>query len=199
MRLLEQISEDEMVATFLKAEITSIRFGHEIISRLERDEVNREIIDQPNTRDNEQNAYRAKVLGEYRGYQQNRELFENYPDDVVWYRALLTREELATVRYIDYSYWNEISSGTRLPTEAARTIRSGRSIYGQSTEGFLKIAQALSEGARFPELILVGTAPEEPLTVLEGHVRLTAFFLAPECLPVEISVLVGFAPEFASW
>lgn len=199
MRLMESIPEAEMVAMFLKAEITSTRFGHEILSRLERDGVNREIIDEPNTSHKEQNAYRARLLGEYRGYRQNRELFENYPDHVVWYRAILTREELATVRYIDYSYWNEISSGTRLPTEAARTIRSGRMIYGQSTEGFLKIAQALCDGVRFPELILVGTAPTEPLTVIEGHVRLTAFFLALECLPDEISVLIGFAPEFASW
>jgi hypothetical protein len=198
MRIIENISEEEMVAAFLKTEIASERFGKDILALLERDGVGRDIIDSPDIRNEEHNAYRAALLGDYRGYRQNRDLFTDYPENAPWYRAVLTKQELAKVRYIDYSYWNEISNGTRLPVEAAKTVRTGREIYGQSTEGFLKMAQALCDGAQFPELILVGTSPDD-LIVMEGHVRLTAYFLAPECLPEELTVLVGFAPEFASW
>jgi hypothetical protein len=198
MRLIEEISEDEMVAVFLKTEIASARFGKDILLLLERDGVGRNILDTPDIHDQKQNAYRAGLLGEYRGYRQKRDLFSDFPENAPWYRAALAKEELAKVRYIDYSYWNEISNDTRLPVEAAKTVRTGREIYGVSNEGFLKMAQAVREGAQFPELILIGTSPDD-LIVLEGHVRLTAYFLAPECLPDELTVIVGFAPEFASW
>ena len=62
---------------------------------------------------------------------------------------------------------------------------------------FLRAAQALRKGALFPELILVGVSPTDQLTVFEGHVRLTAYMLAPECLPERLEVIVGFAPECA--
>jgi hypothetical protein len=70
-------------------------------------------------------------------------------------------------------------------------------VYGISNDGFLRAAQALREGAQFPRLILVGTAADAMLTVFEGHVRLTAYMLAPECLPEALDVIVGFAPECA--
>ena len=76
-------------------------------------------------------------------------------------------------------------------------IRSGRQVFGESNEGFLKAAQALRAGARFPELIVVAESPDAVLTVFEGHVRLTAYMLAPECVPEELPVVVGFAPEGA--
>lgn len=198
MRLIEPISEEEMVAAFLKMEITSTRFGKDILALLERDGVSRNILETPDIHDDAQNACRAALLGEYRGYRQNRDLFEDFPENVRWYHAALTKAELAKVRYIDYSYWNEISNGTRLPVEAAKTIHVGREIYGVSNEGFLKMAQDFRESALFPELILVGASAAD-LIVLEGHVRLTVYFLVPECLPDELTVLVGFAPEFASW
>jgi hypothetical protein len=59
---------------------------------------------------------------------------------------------------------------------------------------FWYLAEALKAGASFPELILVGAEAEGPLDLLEGHVRLTAYFLAPECIPPLVPVIVGYAP-----
>jgi len=109
----------------------------------------------------------------------------------------LDRDEAARVRYIDYLYWNELSGYSRLPGAAAAAIRAGREVYGQTNEGFLRAAQALREGAAFPELILVGVSPTDDLAVFEGHLRVTAYMLAPECLPERLEVIVGFAPECA--
>ena len=103
------------------------------------------------------------------------------------------------VTYIDYSYWNEISNGTRLPTEAAKTIRSGRPIFEMSTEGFLRIAVALRRGATFSELILVRAAVGSDIVVLEGHVRLTVYALVPELIPSQVIALLGTSPDFKGW
>jgi hypothetical protein len=147
-------------------------------------------VDTPDIDDVAANAIRRRILAGYRPY-----VFNELPAHTAWYRALLTRAEVAGLRYIDYLYWNEISYGTRSPLVAAGTVRAGQVIFGQGTEGFLDLAQALRDGARFPELIVVGTAPDAPLTVYEGHVRLTAYALALECVPDELEVIAGFAPE----
>jgi hypothetical protein len=46
----------------------------------------------------------------------------------------------------------------------------------------------------------VCTAGEgEPLVLLEGHVRLTAYALAGGWAPDEIGVLLGTSPRMAEW
>jgi hypothetical protein len=192
VRLLHATTEDEMIAVFLKAEIASERFGEKVISQLERDSKNRSIVDTPDITNGSENSYRRQLLANYRGY-----VFEELPTHTTWYRALLNRDEVATIRYIDYDYWNEISANTRLPLVATEAIRAGRIIYGHNTQEFLQVAQALRSGAHFPELIIVGASPDAELTVYEGHLRLTAYMLAPECIPEELEVIAGFAPECA--
>src|SRR5262245_6605611 len=182
MRLLYRTTLADMVAVYLKAEISSERFGEKIISQLGLDCKERNVVDIPDITNMSENAYRRQLLASYRAY-----VFEELPAHTVWYRALLSRAEVAKIRYIDYDYWNEISDTTRLPIVAAERIRAGREIYGQSTQVFLDIAEKLRAGARFPELIVVGTSPDDQLTVYEGHGRLTGYMLAPECIPEELA------------
>jgi hypothetical protein len=199
MRLLSPIREDEMIAVFLQTEIRSARFQQQLLALLRQDEQDRGVVDTPDLASARENAYRMRLLGEFRGYRRNAGLFIGFPGRVEWYRAALTPDELMRVRYIDYSYWNELSGGTRLPTAAAQAIRAGKVVYGQSTQGFLQLADQVCRGAQLPELILTATSPSAPFVVMEGHVRLTACALALECLPATIELIVGFSPDFADW
>lgn len=126
-------------------------------------------------------------------------MFEGFRAQVSWYRARIRPAELGTVQYIDYSYWNALSSGTRLPVKAVENVRAGMVVYGNSTQSFMHLAEALRTGAVFPELILVGTVPGMPLGVMEGHARLTGYFLAFECIPAELGVIVGYSPAMTDW
>lgn len=181
-----------MIAVFLKAEIASVRFGDHIITQLKRDQKESSIIDTPDIHNLSENIYRRQLLANYRAY-----IFEELPAHTVWYRALLSREEVMKIRYVNYDYWNEISGNSRLPAVAAETIRAGHEIYGESNQGFWDAAHALQSGAHFPELIVVSVSPDAELTVYEGHLRLTAYMLAPECIPSRLEVIAGFAPECA--
>ncbi len=192
MQLIRPTTEADMVAVYLRAEIESERFGARVRELLARHGRSRAIVDRPDITDSDENHYRRHLLDAHRAH-----VFEELPPHIAWHRALLNRGEVAEVRYIDDSYWNELSGHTRLPRVATTAILEGREIYGETTEGFLRVAQALREGAIFPELILVGTSPTGKLTVFEGHVRLTAYLLAPDCLPEALEVIVGFAPECA--
>lgn len=189
MKLIQAITQEEMIAAFLKGEITSLRFGERILEQLELLGADRAIVESPDTNSPIENDLRRKILAGYRSY-----VFHELPAGIRWYRALLTREEVTRIRYIDYDYWNELSGGTRLASAAAETIRAGREIFEVSNQGFLNATQALRDGAVFPTMILVSEAPGSAMTVIEGHLRLTAYLLAPECIPAELEVIIGFSP-----
>src|SRR5271157_463585 len=120
MKILKQITEDEMIAEFLKAEINSKRFGKRIIKALNTKP--KTIITKPNLKNKKENQFRRTLLGKVRGFGRNKNLFEDFPKDIRWFRANITKDELKKVKYINYSYWNELSNKTRSPIQAARNI-----------------------------------------------------------------------------
>jgi hypothetical protein len=212
MRTVRPISEAEMVALFLATEYPSPRTHQRILQVLQREGWLPSIIEQPNLRDGQENAQRRIILGVYRGYGQNTDYFEGFPPDVQytdyfegfppdvqWERAMLSKQELEQVKYIEYDYWVELSGGSRLPRDARKNILAGDEVFGVSNQGFIQMAEAFRSGTRFPTLILVGKNRESPLVVLEGHTRLTAMFLAPECLSAEFEVMVGFSEQIENW
>lgn len=103
------------------------------------------------------------------------------------------------VRYIDYSYWNELSGGSRLPSDAAIRIWKGAMVFGMSTHHFLEMAEALRNGAKYPELILIGAEAHSALVVLEGHARLTAYALVPDLIPRDLIAIVGLSAGMPAW
>ncbi|MGW6788417.1 hypothetical protein [Streptomyces chartreusis] len=125
MRVLGLSSEDEMIACFLSGELSSQRFGQGLRSRLVEAGQAEQLLTHPDLSDAGANLARRGLLAATRGYGENRDLFENFPAPVTWTRALLSGEEVAGARYIDYSYWVELSGGSRRPIDAAARIEAG--------------------------------------------------------------------------
>lgn len=198
MRTIEKITEEEMVALFLQTEINSSRFSTSILHILKRDNVDRKVIDYPNLYDTAENAYRAALLGEFRGYKKNKEIFVDFPDDIQWERVLLNRQDLEQIKYINWDYWLEISDNTRLASEAAKKIGLGM-IDEDEARGYWSVSDGLRKGLNLPELILVSKSKEDSLVLLEGHVRLTAYLLKPEYLPPELSAIAGYSDRMDEW
>lgn len=196
---MEALSEDAVVAHFLKHEIRSDRFGRAIYDLLEKNGWPASLLERPDLQSAEECSIRAKLLSEFRGYQRNEGMFESFPNDVAWSRFAISSLELMQVRYIDYSYWNELSGGSRLPSEAAIRIKKGAMVFGMSTHHFLEMAEGLRKGAKYPELILVGTDTHSALVVLEGHARLTAYALAPDLIPKDLTAIVGLSAAMSAW
>lgn len=187
-----------MVAAFLRAEISSARFSADVKVAMQSFGVEESVISRPDITDARENARRAKVLGAYRGYRQNREMFEGVPDDLTWYDAEITRSEIGDLRYVDYSYWNELTNDTHKVMEGVRNIQKGVVVFGVSNDRFLAFAEEIRNGEHgFEPMILWGHDVAAPLEILEGHLRATALGLAGEKAPAAIHVLVGLvnAPE----
>jgi len=199
MRKITAITEDEMISTFLYAELNSPRFCKKVETYLQQYAVDRRLIQAPDLHDEHENATRRALLGAYRDYGQGWGYFEGFPAQLRWERIGLTRQEVEQVKYIEYDYWVELSGGSRLALDGARRALAGIDIFGLSSKYFVDIAGALRQGAHFPPLICVASDEKSPLVVLEGHTRLTAYLIAPECLPTELEVIVGFSEQITQW
>lgn len=199
MKITTKINENEMVLKFLGAELSSNRFGAELRKAAYRLGYDLLIIERPNLKDVVQNEQRKKLLSEHRGFGVDEGIFEGLPQDIEWFIAELSPEEVLDVRYINYSYWNELSDGARSPGLAAKNILKDNEVYGESNEGFLNAAQHLKGGGKFAEMILVGQDQNSPLVVLEGHLRLTAYALEPNHIPNPLKVFVGFSEGINNW
>lgn len=179
MNILRASSEAEMIAEFLNAEYRSERFYEQIKEAMDKLCLDDRIILSADLTCADENTARKKLLGEFRGYGLNRELFERFPTEIEWSLCNFASGDLSKIRYIDYSYWNELSQGTHSPLTAAQTILNGTEIYGQSNDGFVKAAEFIKSGGKFFRPILL-TSDHESFVIVEGHLRMTAFALAPE-------------------
>src|SRR5438552_1762330 len=148
MRIQEPISADVMVAAFLQAEVNSPRFSQEVLRLLARDHQDRRILDAPDVNSAQENTYRARLLGEWRGYERDADVFTDLPDDTQWFRAVLDRSDLERVLYIKDDYWIGFSGGSRLVKEAVARIHSGEIDRGEAA-CYRLFAEALEQGAQF--------------------------------------------------
>ncbi|MEV8569657.1 hypothetical protein AB0436_29505 [Streptomyces sp. NPDC051322] len=196
VQILGVSSEDEMVACFLSGELSSRRFGQNLRSQLAAAGLAEQLLTRPDLSDAGANFARRALLAAVRGYGENRDLFENFPTHVTWTRALLSADEATSVRYLDYSYWVELSGGSRRPADAAARIKAGLRAFDVPNEPFVDAAHALIRGERFSPLILVGER-QDNLVCLEGHLRLTAYALVG--FPTDIECLIGTAPVMSRW
>jgi hypothetical protein len=196
VRILAPVTEAEVIATFLRAELESERFGAPIRAALEHDGVPADVVTRPDLSDAVQNAYRRELLGGARGWGRNEGMFRNFPDDVTWLRAGFTRDEVASILYIDWDWWLTVTGGSRRPADAARKLRRESP---SDVAWHEPIAWRLASGPPLPELIVIRAGDGERLVVLEGHVRLTAFALFPEALPDALDVLLGESAGLVRW
>lgn len=181
MIYLRDSSEDEMILEFLKGEIKSERFQDQIFDILNSQKVSVDIIEKANLNSLEENKIRKKILGIFRGYGCNTHMFENFPNISSWIFAECTEDDINNIRYINYSYWNELSKNTSSPLVAAETIREGIEIYGVPNTASISGLKYLEKGGSFPPIILL-TADMENFIILEGHSRMTVYGLDPKFL-----------------
>jgi hypothetical protein len=212
MQTVRPSNEAEMVALFLATEYPSSRTHEHIQQILQREGWPARLIEQPDLHNEQENAQRRCILQAYRGYGQSQDYFAKlppdveylnyfagFPSDVQWELALLSRQELEQVKYIEDDYWIALSGGSRLPRDARQHILAGHTVFGESHQEVLQMAAAFRAGAQFPTLIVVGKHRKSSLVLLEGHMRLTALLLAQESLPAELTVMVGFSEQMDHW
>ena len=188
-----------MVAVFLAGELRSSRFGPRLRELVHEEGLDPSLLTGPVIGDELEDGRRRHLLGRLRGWP-DRDLFDGFPPDTTWYRTALTPAAVLAARYVDYSYWHELSGGTRVVADGAARVRAGATAFGVGNDLFLDVARDLERGHPVHPLILVGTGLTGPLTVLEGHARATALGLVrAEARPRAVPVLLGISAGMDSW
>jgi hypothetical protein len=191
MRELGPASNDEMVLSFLRAEIESPQWGHrytEVLNQMRADRLS--LIDNADLNDANANRIRAKVLGPVRGYGRNAALFRGFPTDTTWRRVQLDPSDFQRLNYLNYPPFPKLTDGTCSVEVGARNYRHD----GELAQRVDDVVQAIERGVSIQELILVEDA--DWLVVLEGNTRATAYVKASTS---SFSALVGSSPTMYQW
>jgi O-antigen/teichoic acid export membrane protein len=185
VRLIRPVSEDEVIAEFLKSDFDSPAF-------LEYHDAMRNIVANPHFDDSNENAKRRALF-----FIRHLSLWKEIPIGTEWYEAELTEDDLANVRAFPRAQWRKPAHGNFSMTRIAEGIRTRqKTLDDQFLAKIDKISDRFSNGtASFASLILIGLNATEPLTVLDGNHRLVAAMLAsPNGLP-SLRFLCGLSPR----
>ncbi len=174
MRQVRRVTLDEVLASWLQAEVDSPRFGH----HLPVGEVDRRIVERPDLNDPAENALRRQLL-RYRD-----DILTTISDDTEWWEAELAAEDLVGLFAINYPAWEIYSGGTGNLVRVAEAIRDGLRPAADDPkmqDGLHAIRdhvggiyRALQAGRGVGPLVLLGRGPAAPFTVIEGNKRAAA-------------------------
>lgn len=172
MQIIRKSSPQEAVLSWLKAELRSERFKNDLAESLKQLNLTETLITNADLESADENALRYKVLKKYRDWLE---------DDLAAYDWSLVKYDKADVeqlKYIDYSYWNELSDQTRKVGVAAKNIENVKVVFDVPNDRFWSVAQAFENGEDFEPIIVLKDAADESPRIIEGHVRATAYLLA---------------------
>jgi len=199
MKILNDITEDEVTAIILQYNLNSFRFKNELKELLRQQKLDMKIITNPDLKDGTENALRRKFVQSLDGSGVGGYLAKDFPNDVAWKKTQINKADLQKIKYIDYSYWNELTYHTRLVRDGAESIKKGVIIFNESNQSFWDAFEALRQGKKFPAPILVTKNDDSDLVVIDGHLRLTVYLLDERYTPNEIEAIVGYSENFSLW
>ena len=149
MKTIRNSGPDEAVLVWLQAELGSARFQSDLRKSLHKYELPTQSITSPNLSDTSENGLRLKVLKDYRDW---------FEDDIYsynWKLVELTADDVKALRYIDYSYWNELSDDTHLVGVAAENVKRGKVVFDVSNDHFFNIAKAIEARTQFAPIVVL--------------------------------------------
>jgi hypothetical protein len=200
MQAFRPVAEAEVILAFLRGEIDSQRFGSEARRAL-LEAGGLQLVLRPNLDSAAENTAREQALARYRGWRSN-EVFEDFPQDVRWFYGVFPPEHLERIQFIDYSYWNELSGGSRLPKDVRRTISAGglpEWLNDLGTDWCFEFAERLKQTRVVEDVIVMGTTDLSELVLLEGHARLTALFVGGLERELVVRGYLGVSDDILKW
>jgi|HubBroStandDraft_4_1064222.scaffolds.fasta_scaffold12549_2 O-antigen/teichoic acid export membrane protein len=190
LRLLRPLSEDEVIADFLKSEFHHSEFdGY-------RGEFE-ELVSRPDTTNSKENAVRRALLFLRRGA-----MWRELPLDTKWFEVELTSEDLARIRFFPRAQWRRVAQGSFYLTDVVERIRKkleGPVDDDEFLQKLRRVSSSVQEGSVNPTVLLIGVGDKGPLTILDGNHRVAAAMLSQ--LPVLLNrfqFVCGFSPNMTN-
>lgn len=187
IRIIRRVSEDEVVAEFLKSDFENVAFE-------DYKESLRELVMNPRLEDAGENAKRRALL-----FIRHLPLWRELPRGTEWFEVEIRPADLGQIRVFPRAMWRKLARGNFALTEVAERIRAYRGHDIAVTAFLAKIAALrdwLGRDAKAPgAVLLIGLNESEPLTVLDGNHRLVAATLTSAAAMQKLRFLCGLSPK----
>jgi O-antigen/teichoic acid export membrane protein len=184
--LLRRVSENEVIAEFLKSDFHSPAFKDY--------QSMRQIVAKPDFDDPAENAKRRALL-----FLRHLALWKEIPAGTEWYEVEVNESDLDHIRVFPRAQWRKLARGNFSIKEVAENLTESQNVL---EAGFLsKIAaigdQLNREETDFGAVLLIGLDENKPLAILDGNHRLVAAVLAQPRQLQKLKFICGLSPRMA--
>jgi O-antigen/teichoic acid export membrane protein len=187
VRLIRRVSEDEVIAEFLKSDFHVPAFR-------EYQTILQNVVSNPDLGNAEENAKRRALL-----FIRHLALWKEIPTDTEWYEVEVKQSDVSQIRVFPRAQWRKLAHGDFSITEIAEGLRIRQHLVDRP---FLsKISdigeQLISDNPGVSSVILIGLTVSEPLTVLDGNHRLVAAISVSPYRLEKLRFLCGLSPRMS--
>lgn len=185
IRVIRRISEDEVIAEFLKSDFNNPAFQ-------EYRETLRDLVTHPNLTDPSENAKRRALL-----FIRHLSLWKELPSGTEWYEVEMKAADLSRIRVFPRAQWRKLARGNFSITEVVERMRRSHTVMeGEFAAKIAAIRDRLMEDESQPgTVVLIGISESDPLTVLDGNHRLAAAMLVSANRVQKFRFLCGLSPR----
>jgi O-antigen/teichoic acid export membrane protein len=186
LRLRRSLSEEEVIAEFLRSE-----FHHHEFEAY-RDKFGH-LVRHPDLGSHRENALRRALLFLRRGA-----MWRELPGNTKWFEVELNDEDLARIRFFPRAQWRRVAQGNFHLKDVVGRIR--QKLEESSHDDFFcklhLLSGALQENLLNPTVLLIGIDATGPLTILDGNHRMAAAMLSrPSATFGRLQFICGFSPD----
>lgn len=186
IRIMRRVSEDEVIAEFLKSDFENAAFE-------EYQESLRELVMKPRVDDAGENAKRRALL-----FIRHLPLWRELPKGTEWFEVEVRPADLGQIRVFPRAIWRKLARGNFTLTEVVERIRSYHG-HDISVKAFLSkitsLREWLARETRPGAVLLIGLNESEPFTILDGNHRLVAATLTSTEAMQKLRFLCGLSPR----
>jgi O-antigen/teichoic acid export membrane protein len=190
VRLRNRVSEDEVIAEFLKNDFRCPEFQ-------DYQEVAGRLVTTPALDDASENRVRRALL-----FVRHGPLWRELPPGTEWFRAEINAADLQRIRVFPRAQWRKLAGGDFSITQVAQRIVDERH-SSRTPEAFRAKIEDLRThfqtfGAPVPgAVLLIGLSESGPFTILDGNHRLLAAMLASPDAVNRLEFFCGLSPKMA--
>ena len=190
IRLRRRVSEDEIIAEFLKNDFECPEFEdyQEATSRL---------VTAPALQNADENKVRRALL-----FVRHGSLWRELPEGTQWFEAQIGLDDLQRIRVFPRAHWRKLALGDFSITQVAERITDER-YRDRAPEAFRAKIEDLRDHLQLVDspvagaVLLIGITERGPFTILDGNHRLLAAMLAtPEAVD-RLRFFCGLSPKMA--
>jgi O-antigen/teichoic acid export membrane protein len=182
LRLIRRISEDEVIAEFLKSDFENGAYQKYHDSM-------RAVVVSPDLKNHGENAMRRALL-----FLRHRSLWKELPTDTEWYEVELRESDLIQIRVFPRAQWRKIARGNFAITAISERLHKqqvGDAAFSAKIE---EVRNRIRRDDSLPEsVLLIGLNESEPFTILDGNHRFAAAIL--ESKTDRLRFLCGLSPR----